>query len=167
LLLSLSVQELPLVKRLVRKIWEFPIVILMFRSFVLFLILACGIAPLAAKAEIRIALVVGNGSYSTVSSLDNPARDAKLMANTLKRLGFEVFLLVNSNQADLRLGISQFGRDLRNAGRDAKGLFYYAGHGVQQGYILNWEATFPLSYWKVWRTVYETHRVKSSRTTYN
>ncbi|MFT5786208.1 MAG: putative caspase-like protein [Ascidiaceihabitans sp.] len=120
-----------MVKRLVRKIWEFPIVILMFRIFVLFLILACGITPLAAKAEIRIALVVGNGSYSTVSSLDNPARDAKLMANTLKRLGFEVSLLVNSNQADLRLGISQFGRDLRNAGRDATVLFYYAGHGVQ------------------------------------
>ena len=34
-------------------------------------------------------------------------------------------------------------------------------------YILNWDATFPLSYWKLWRTVCETHRVKSNGTTYH
>lgn len=105
--------------------------ILVFRNLMLMLVLASGISPLAAKAETRIALVVGNGSYSSVSSLANPARDANLIAETLKELGFEVTLLVDSSRANLRRGISQFGRDLRNAGRDATGLFYYAGHGVQ------------------------------------
>ena len=43
-----------------------------------------------AKAEERIALVIGNSSYSTVSPLDNPTRDARLIAETLQEIDFEV-----------------------------------------------------------------------------
>ena len=43
-----------------------------------------------AFAETRIALVIGNSSYSHVPKLDNPANDAKLMARTLKSVGFEL-----------------------------------------------------------------------------
>jgi uncharacterized protein (TIGR01370 family) len=106
-------------------------VILVFRILALTLAFASGLAPQAPLAETRIALVVGNGNYSSVSSLANPGRDATLIAETLGELGFEVTLLVDSNQVELRRGISQFGRELRDAGRDATGLFYYAGHGVQ------------------------------------
>ena len=84
-----------------------------------------------ATAEKRIALVVGNSTYSTVSPLDNPTRDARLIARTLEGLGFEVTLLVDSSQTDMKRGIARFGRALRDAGEDATGLFYYAGHGVQ------------------------------------
>lgn len=105
--------------------------IFVFRILALTLAFASGLAPQATLAEIRIALVVGNGNYGSVSSLDNPGRDATLIAETLGELGFEVTLLVDSNQVELRRGISQFGRELRDAGRDATGLFYYAGHGVQ------------------------------------
>ena len=84
-----------------------------------------------ANAEPRIALIVGNGSYAAVSSLDNPVADAELMAATLEAKGFTVTLLKDATQIDFNRSIAQFGRDLRTAGKDATGLFYYAGHGVQ------------------------------------
>lgn len=86
-------------------------------------------APLSA-AE-RIALIMGNGNYGVVSPLDNPTNDARLMADTLEKLGFQVTMLLDADQNEMKRGISQFGRALRNAGTDATGLFYYAGHGVQ------------------------------------
>ncbi len=84
-----------------------------------------------AQAEDRIALVVGNSSYGSVTQLDNPSRDAALIGETLENLGFKVTLLIDATQIDLKRGIGQFGRALREAGPDATGLFYYAGHGVQ------------------------------------
>lgn len=76
-------------------------------------------------------MIVGNGDYSAVSSLDNPVGDANLMARTLEQQGFQVTLLINAGQLDMNRAIAQFGRDLREAGAEATGLFYYAGHGVQ------------------------------------
>lgn len=94
------------------------------------LMLALIIAP-TAYAEERIALIIGNGQYSAVSPLDNPINDANLMATSLEGLGFKVSLVTDATQNSLKRAISQFGRDLRDAGTDAVGLFYYAGHGVQ------------------------------------
>lgn len=85
----------------------------------------------SAVAEERIALIVGNSDYQAVSSLDNPANDARLMADVLTQLGFKVTLLIDSERAEMMQGIRQFGRDLRNGGTDTTGLFYFAGHGVQ------------------------------------
>lgn len=84
-----------------------------------------------AFAQDRLALVIGNSGYGTVSPLDNPSHDARLIAETLEGLNFKVTLLLDGTQNDMKRGISQFGRDLRDAGPDATGLFYYAGHGVQ------------------------------------
>jgi uncharacterized caspase-like protein len=84
-----------------------------------------------AFAEERIALVVGNGAYSSVAPLANPVSDATLIARKLEGLGFQVKLLTDSNLIEIKKGISHFGRELRAAGKDATGLFYYAGHGVQ------------------------------------
>lgn len=99
------------------------------RAVLLIVALFCAAVP--ARAEQRIALVVGNATYATVTSLDNPGNDARLIATTLERLGFDVRLLLDATQIDMKRGIAQFGRDLRSAGSDATGLFYYAGHGVQ------------------------------------
>ncbi|MFT4959956.1 MAG: hypothetical protein ACI92Z_001033 [Paracoccaceae bacterium] len=85
----------------------------------------------AVRAEERLALIIGNSQYGTVSPLDNPANDARAIAETLAGLDFKVTMLIDATQVDMKRGISQFGRDLRNAGIDATGLFYYAGHGVQ------------------------------------
>ena len=41
-----------------------------------------------AEAGQRVALVVGNAQYSSVSPLSSPGKDAQLMAETLRALGF-------------------------------------------------------------------------------
>ncbi len=92
----------------------------------------------------RIALIVGNGSYSSVTPLDNPVPDAELIAQTLEQRGFKVTMLLDANQIALNRAIAQFGRDLRKGGKDATGLFYYAGHAVQSfgsNYLLPTDAS--------------------------
>ncbi len=98
--------------------------------------LALAVAPWflmahSAGAETRIALVIGNGAYTTISSLDNPPNDAALTTEALTKTGFEVDQHVDVDATAMRRAILQFGRKLRAAGPDAVGLFYYAGHGVQ------------------------------------
>lgn len=94
------------------------------------LILALCLATVA-RAEQRLALVIGNSAYGTVSALDNPVHDARLIAGALEGLGFQVSLITDASQIEMKRGIAQFGRALRQAGKEATGLFYYAGHGVQ------------------------------------
>ena len=84
-----------------------------------------------AWAEKRIALVIGNGAYPNIGELANPSNDARLMADTLRQLGFEVIEKVNVSQKPMKKAIKAFGNRLNRAGKDAIGLFYYAGHGVQ------------------------------------
>ena len=76
----------------------------------------------------RVALVIGNGAYTSVPSLKNPPNDARDMAAMLKTLGFEVISGVNVSQRDMKRLIREFGMRLKGGG---SGLFYYAGHGVQ------------------------------------
>ena len=103
-----------------RRLLEFAVAALAILSF----------AGSAASAE-RLALIVGNQSYSTVARLENPAADARLMAEALATEGFTVSLLIDADLVTLNSAIAKFGRDLRAAGGDATGLFFYAGHGVQ------------------------------------
>ena len=86
------------------------------------------LASSIAGAEERIALVVGNGNYASVSALQNPVSDASLMTEALTEIGFKVTTLIDADQITMKRAIAQFGRDLRSAGSDATGLFYYAGH---------------------------------------
>src|ERR1700759_1145947 len=84
-----------------------------------------------AAAEKRVALVIGNSAYRNVTPLDNPSKDAKLMADTLSAIGFT--LVGGAAQLDLDKDamaeiVQRFGRDLDGAD---VALFYYAGHGVQ------------------------------------
>lgn len=95
----------------------------------------CILWPLPALADKRIALVIGNGDYKE-SPLRNPVNDAKAMATTLKRLGFEVTLVTNATLPRMQQAILSFGEALRG---DGAGLFYYAGHGLQvkgQNYLV-------------------------------
>ncbi len=82
-------------------------------------------------AETRIALIIGNGNYQSIGQLQNPPADARLMAETLETVGFDVMLLQDAGQDAMKRGIAEFGRSLRRAGPSAVGLFYFAGHGVQ------------------------------------
>jgi uncharacterized caspase-like protein len=84
-----------------------------------------------AETESRVALVIGNGAYQHVPRLDNPVNDARLIAATLKELGFT--LIGGKEQTDLdraafERAIREFGGKLAGG---SVGLVYYAGHGVQ------------------------------------
>ncbi len=86
---------------------------------------------LAATApEPRVALVIGNSAYQN-TPLANPANDARLMAATLRGVGFEVIELIDADQKAMKRAIVEFGDRLETAGSEAVGLFFYAGHGLQ------------------------------------
>jgi formylglycine-generating enzyme required for sulfatase activity len=92
---------------------------------------ALALAGTPALAEKRVALIVGNSAYKNVTPLDNPAHDARLMAETLRTLGFA--LVGGDAQLDLDKArfddaVQSFGNQLQGA---EVGLFYYAGHGLQ------------------------------------
>lgn len=83
------------------------------------------------QAEIRIALIIGNGSYTAMDPLESPVSDAQSMARTLEGLGFQVMLVSDSDKTAISQAVAGFGSALRDAGAEATGLFYYAGHAVQ------------------------------------
>jgi Caspase domain len=70
-----------------------------------------------AFAEKRIALVVGNSSYQNVPPLDNPANDARLIADTLRSLGFA--LVGAAPQLDLDK--ASFDKVVRSFGQELQG----------------------------------------------
>jgi tetratricopeptide (TPR) repeat protein len=76
----------------------------------------------------RLALVVGNSSYTHGGALKNPVNDARSMAGALQAMGFDVLRFENVTQSQLKQAINTFGIKLRDY---EVGLFYYAGHGIQ------------------------------------
>jgi carboxyl-terminal processing protease len=86
----------------------------------------------AASAEPRVALVIGNSAYKgDLPALPNPANDAKLMARTLKSVGFDVVEAEDASQDEMKQAIAAFSDKLAAAGKEGTGLFFYAGHGLQ------------------------------------
>jgi uncharacterized caspase-like protein len=81
-----------------------------------------------AKAERRVALVIGNSGYTHATGLRNPRNDAADMAEILKTLGFEVVVGHDLNQHQFAQSIERYARILEDAD---VGLFFYAGHGLQ------------------------------------
>ncbi|MEW6756506.1 MAG: SUMF1/EgtB/PvdO family nonheme iron enzyme [Candidatus Latescibacterota bacterium] len=93
-------------------------------SLLAFLLLA---AALPARAESRIALVIGNGAYAE-GPLRNPPNDARAMGVALRQCGFAVTLHIDCDRRTMDEAIRQFGQRVQPGG---VGLFYYSGHGVQ------------------------------------
>ncbi len=102
-----------------------PMPIRIFFALIVFVI--CYAFPLHATTERRIALVIGNGTYS-FGPLKNPVNDATDMAAALRKLGFNVILKKNANLEIMEEAVEDFGNRLKRGG---VGLFFYAGHGVQ------------------------------------
>lgn len=110
----------------------------MFRFLVFAFVLLLGALP--SLAEKRTAFIVGNADYANAGPLANPVNDARLVAETLEGLGFEVTLATDLTRAGLASEFSAF-LD-RTEGADVT-LFYYAGHGMQfegQNYLLGVDA---------------------------
>lgn len=93
----------------------------------------------------RFALIIGNDAYAG-ARLKNAGADASLIAETLGSLDFSVTLLRDATKSAIERAIVEFGLSLRRAGRKAVGIFYFAGHGVQeaaQNYLLPVDAEIP------------------------
>jgi len=79
----------------------------------------------------KVALIVGNGAYKNVKPLANPARDAKLIASTLRDLGFAVVTLAPDLTRDgFFAALHAFGLEAEKADW---AVVYYAGHGMEIG----------------------------------
>jgi tetratricopeptide (TPR) repeat protein len=81
-------------------------------------------------AQQKIALVIGNGAYTTISKLNNPVNDAGDMKAALEGLGFQVDLVQNGSMKQMEDAVIRLGRRLSGA-PGSYGFFFYAGHGVQ------------------------------------
>jgi len=89
------------------------------------------LAALTTATGRRIALVIGNGAYQHVHALENPPRDAKLIAASLKDIGFQSVTVANDLTRD------KFFEVLRSFASEAEksdwAVIYYAGHGFEIG----------------------------------
>ena len=93
-----------------------------------------------AFAERRVALVVGNSSYTNVPRLPNPRNDAGDMIARLKAIGFEVIPGLDLDRNGFLNTLAVFGRAAEGAD---VALFFYAGHGLQvngQNYLVPTDA---------------------------
>src|SRR5476651_2255643 len=81
----------------------------------------------AAKADRRVAFVVGNGAYKNVAQLPNPPVDGKAMAAVLRNVGFEVVEGTNLTRDKMTEKLLEFGK--KAEGADVA-VFFYAGHGI-------------------------------------
>jgi hypothetical protein len=79
----------------------------------------------------RLALVIGNGDYQKLGRLDNPGRDAWLIADRLRGLGFDVTEKADRDLKGMSDDIEAFARDIKARGPDTVSVLYYAGHGLE------------------------------------
>jgi len=105
---------------------------------------AAAVAPAAAAAQPpasatpavpgssarRMALVIGNDAYQSVSSLLNARSDARAMAKSLEAAGFKVTLRLDLPERAMKEALRGFRGEVQ--GGDEVVVFF-AGHGVQLG----------------------------------
>ena len=82
----------------------------------------------AAEGAERLALVIGNSAYVSVSPLPNPKNDAADVGAALGRLGFDVTTLLDGDRAAMDEALRTFARRSVGAGT---ALVFYAGHGME------------------------------------
>ena len=107
---------------------------------IFFLGIAVPLSPLSAQNSAtgqRIALVIGNANYPDADRpLSVAVRDARAIAEELRRSGFEVDLKENLTKEAMRSAIDAFTNKIRP---DAAALIYFSGLGIQvsrQNYLL-------------------------------
>jgi len=98
-----------------------------FTYLLVFFYILVAAVNLTSAGEGRVALVIGNADYKG-ERLANPLNDASSIANTLKRLGFNVEIKTNANRRQMSEAINRFGDKLKG---NETGFFYFSGHGAQ------------------------------------
>jgi len=80
----------------------------------------------------RLAMIVGNSNYEWEANLNNPISDATSVSKKLLSLGFDVITLYDVSLVEFNDAFDYF---YKQAGKYEVTLFYYAGHGIQDGNI--------------------------------
>lgn len=96
-------------------------VIVLFSIFYMFL------TADAARADQRVALVIGNGAYNNVHQLPNPPISAKAMADLLRKAGFDVIEATDLKRKEMTDRLVEFGKKAEGADL---AVFYYSGHAI-------------------------------------
>lgn len=77
----------------------------------------------------RVALVIANARYETMGELQNPLNDGRMIAETLRSVGFgDVDIRTDLRLSDMLQALKEFGD--RAAGADWA-VIYFAGHGIE------------------------------------
>lgn len=98
-----------------------------FRFLIVSALLIVSVAP--ALAEKRVALIIGNGNYTSVSRLHNPSRDAIAVEAMFKAAGFDYLRRVENLGAQaMRRTLRDFAGQVHNADI---AVIFYAGHGIE------------------------------------
>ena len=87
-------------------------------------------SSIASAQERRVALVIGVATYRHAPQLVNTQNDARAIAGSLERLGFQVETVFDPDRGALEGAVRRWGQ--RAQGADAS-LFYYAGHALEIG----------------------------------
>jgi tetratricopeptide (TPR) repeat protein len=90
----------------------------------------------------RVALVIGNSTYTKVPALPNPQKDAEAVAASLRNIGFETVTLRSNATREELIGVLRAFAD--EADKADWAMVYYAGHGVEvngQNYLIPIDAT--------------------------
>jgi len=82
-----------------------------------------------ARADKRVALVIGNSAYKSAPKLGNPVNDTILMGGMFRKAGFDtVDVRQDLNAPEMRKALREFGARARDAD---VAIVYYAGHGLE------------------------------------
>jgi hypothetical protein len=79
----------------------------------------------------RLALVIANADYVKLGQLENPGKDAQLIAEKLRQLSFDVTEKLDRNLKGMADDVDEFARKIRERGKDMVSVLYYAGHGLE------------------------------------
>ena len=107
---------------------------------------AVPVACAAAPAGRRLALVIGNARYAVPgNALVNPANDARLVGDALRRRGFDTTVLTDLTTTQMANAVDEFAT--RASGADMA-MVYFAGHAValdDVNYLFGVELGIPLN----------------------
>ena len=102
----------------------------------------CSVGTVFGQATVpasgkRIALVIGNASYPDASSpIPSAVKDARSLAEELRRSGFDVDEKENANRETMRRAIDTFLAKIQSG---SAALLYFSGYGIQsarQNYLI-------------------------------
>ena len=93
-------------------------------------------AAAVQPSDKRVALVIGNGAYQNAVHLDNAVFDARAVADSFRKLGFQVVDGYDLDIDQMRAKVSEFSAALSDS---KSALIYYAGHGIsvdEENYLI-------------------------------